>query len=342
MRRCFDLAKLGRGSVSPNPIVGAVLVHNDRVIGEGYHQHYGGPHAEVNAVNSVSEPDRHLIPKSTLYVSLEPCCFHGKTPACTDLILKNNIKKVVIGCLDPNPKVNGLGAKKLTEAGIEVISAVLENEASQLIAEFRVNSIQKKPYVILKYAVTKDGYLSALGKQFWITNAFTKRLVHKWRSEVDGILIGRQTAMIDDPRLTNRLYYGESPRRIILSNKLEEMDRLQLFLDGRPTIVAGAIPIEANVANNVEVLQINTNNSIFPSALLSRLWEDHKIGILMIEGGAKTLQTFIDQGLWNEARVFTGDRYLGSPGLAAPRIPGMPQYTQYLGSDRLDVFFHNC
>ena len=340
MRRCFDLARLGRGKTSPNPIVGAVLVYEGRIIGEGYHQFYGGPHAEVNALKSVSSVERELIPKSTLFISLEPCCFYGKTPACTDLIIKNEIKQVVIGCSDPHPKVNGLGVKILTEAGIEVKTGILEDQARALIDPIRVNSRQQRPYVILKYAVTKDGFLSKEGSSFWITNAYSKRLVHKWRSEVDGILIGRRTAVIDDPRLTNRLFYGHSPRRIVLGNKLEDTDHLQLFQDGKPTLIAGNKPVAANVANNVDVLQVNANNSAFLEAFLSKLLKDYNIGILLVEGGARVLQSFIDRGLWDEARLFTGNRFLGEEGLRAPVIPGQPDSVHHLGRDRLDLFLN--
>lgn len=219
LRRCFDLAKLGAGNVSPNPMVGAVLVHQGRIIGEGFHSHYGGPHAEVEAVRSVSPSDQSLIRESTLYVSLEPCCVHGRTPPCTNLILDMGIPRVVISNLDESPGVNGKGIRLLEEAGVEVHTHVLEDEGlpySRIRNTFVRN---RRPYIVLKYARSADGFLGRENESVWLTNGISKRLVHKWRSEVDAILVGTQTLRVDDPGLTNRLYFGKSPIRLVLDRE---------------------------------------------------------------------------------------------------------------------------
>ncbi|RMF32110.1 MAG: bifunctional diaminohydroxyphosphoribosylaminopyrimidine deaminase/5-amino-6-(5-phosphoribosylamino)uracil reductase RibD, partial [Bacteroidetes bacterium] len=220
MRRCFDLARLGAGRVSPNPMVGAVLVYEGRIIGEGWHRRYGGAHAEVNALASVAPSDRALIRRSTLYVSLEPCCIHRKTPPCTNLILREGIPRVVVSCLDPTPEVNGRGLELLREGGVEVRVGVLEEEGRRLI-RFREAFVRHgRPFVLLKFACSRDGFLGKPGEQIWISNPWTKRWVHRCRAAADAILVGTRTARTDNPQLTTRLFFGDSPLRIVLDRRL--------------------------------------------------------------------------------------------------------------------------
>jgi diaminohydroxyphosphoribosylaminopyrimidine deaminase/5-amino-6-(5-phosphoribosylamino)uracil reductase len=229
MQRCFDLAYLGAGKVSPNPMVGAVLVHQNQIIGEGFHTGYGQPHAEVEAVRSVREEDKPLLSESTLYVSLEPCCFRGKTPACTSLILEKNIPKVVISVKDFTPEVAGKGVAILKEAGVEVITGILEEEGKK-VAAIRNHIVQQhRPFVLLKYARSADGYLSKKGQSTWLTNPLSKRWVHQWRKETDAIMVGTETAMMDNPCLTTRYFQGASPIRVVLDRQGRLPHDLHLF-----------------------------------------------------------------------------------------------------------------
>lgn len=337
IRRCFDLARLGAGSVSPNPMVGAVLVHAGRIIGEGYHQRYGGAHAEVNAVASVAESDRGLIPQSTLYVSLEPCCIYGKTPPCTNLIIQQKIPKVVISCLDLTPEVSGKGVEILRAQGIEVITGVLEAEGKALAAARNVSVRENRPYVILKMAVTRNGFFAPQDRrQFWITQAPAKRLVHRWRAEVDAILVGTGTALADNPQLDNRHYFGKSPLRIVLDRDLKLPTSLFLFSDNQKTLVICDRAPASSPSNSLEYLSI-AFDAHFWENLLSRLWHDYKLGVLLVEGGAKVLDSLISTGLWDEARVLEGDKTL-EQGVAAPLIPGIPVKKIPLGLDELKVY----
>jgi len=357
MRRCFDLARLGAGSVSPNPMVGAVLVHQNRIIGEGFHRQYGFAHAEVNAVNNVRAEDRQLLPEATLYVSLEPCCIFGKTPPCTNLILENRIPKVVISCLDQTPGVAGNGVKILQAGGVEVITGVLEAEGQRLSAIRNTYVTQQRPYVILKFAKTKDQFIGPEdGSQYWITNAYTKRLVHRWRSETDAILVGTNTALSDDPQLTNRLYFGKSPLRVVLDKSLRLPKTLALFDGTMPTLVFTE-RTDAPGSNNLEYASIVFDQNLVPQ-ILARLAEK-KCTSLIVEGGAQILQAFLDAGLWDEARVFTGQppppllrlslrhqkgelpegtKYLFK-GIPAPIMPVAPAYSQSIAGDLLEVYF---
>lgn len=338
MRRCFDLASLGQGRVSPNPMVGAVLVHEGRVIGEGYHQFYGGAHAEVNAVASVPVADRPLIARSTLYVSLEPCCFFGKTPPCTNLIIEERIPRVVISCLDDTPEVAGKGVAQLQAAGVQVVSGVLEKEGRQFVRPRSVFVLKKRPYVILKFARTRDGYMGLPDRQVWISNLHTQRLVHKWRSEVDAVLVGTQTARLDNPQLTNRWYFGKSPLRIVLDRNGSLPASLRVFDGHAPTLLVtepeSSLPAPIP---NVDFLPLPFDQSL----LLNLLHELARrgIGILLVEGGQKLLQHFLDQGLWDEARVLTGDSYLNR-GVAAPILPGAPEVTFLIQKNELAVYWN--
>ncbi|HEY2720248.1 MAG TPA: bifunctional diaminohydroxyphosphoribosylaminopyrimidine deaminase/5-amino-6-(5-phosphoribosylamino)uracil reductase RibD, partial [Chitinophagaceae bacterium] len=222
MHRCLDLARLGAGHVAPNPMVGAVLVHDERIIGEGYHQQYGGPHAEPNCIASVKKEEQHLISESILYVSLEPCAHYGKTPPCADLIIKNKIPRVVIGCFDPFEEVNGKGIEKLKGAGIDVLVGILEHECKKLNKRFFLYYQQHRPYIILKWAQSSNQKIGAgAGNRTYISNEFTNRLVHKWRSEEAAILVGTNTALQDDPELTTRSWIGNNPRRLVMDMDLK-------------------------------------------------------------------------------------------------------------------------
>ena len=331
MQRCFDLARLGAGSVSPNPMVGAVLVHEDRIIGEGWHQHYGQAHAEVNAVNSVSQEDRALIMQSTLYVSLEPCTIFGKTPPCTNLILQNKIPKVVVSCLDQTPQVAGKGVALLRAKGVEVVTGILEAEG-KAISRYRNHFVtHQRPYVILKFAQTRNEKMGKAGEQVWISNAYSKRLVHRWRSEVDAILVGTNTARVDNPALTNRLYFGKSPLRMVIDRNLQLPTNLHLFDGETNTLVIHDLPTQATsneqqqTTNNkqqnsqIEYLSLDFSTD-FLFRLLSQLHE-RKITTLLVEGGATLLAHFIQNNLWDEARVLIGNQILGE-GIAAPLLSG--------------------
>lgn len=331
MSRCLQLASLGAGSVAPNPMVGAVLVYNDRIIGEGYHQQYGQAHAEVNCLNSVGEDDIQNIPASTLYVSLEPCAHYGKTPPCADLIIQNQIPKVVIGCRDPFKEVNGKGMEKLANAGIEVVNGVLENECRQMNKRFFTYHIARRPYIILKWAETTDHKISSSlngnhphGRLF-ISNEYSNRLVHKWRSEEMSILVGTNTLLADNPQLTTRLWQGNNPIRLIIDKELRLPGDLKVFNNLAPTIVFNllkhSLPGEKGAALNLipgktEFYQLAEDSSIVQQ-IVNGLWQ---LGIqsVLIEGGAFLLQSFIDEGLWDEARVITNEELSIGEGLPAP------------------------
>lgn len=337
IKRCFDLARMGAGSVSPNPMVGAVLVHSGRIIGEGFHQRYGGAHAEVNALASVLPADRELIPYSTLYVSLEPCCIFGKTPPCTNLILQEKIHKVVISCLDLSPEVRGKGVEILRAQGVEVVTGILEAEGKALAATRNIAVTQERPYIVLKMAATSNGFFAPFdGKQFWITQPTSKRLVHRWRMEADAILVGTATALIDDPQLDNRHYFGKSPLRIVLDRELKLPTHLNILSDGHPTILITEKTPPDNENSTVQYLQM-TFDSSFWSALLARLWKDYKLGVVLVEGGAKVLEGLIAENLWDEARVLIGKPNLPG-GIPAPTLPAPIQQSFRVGKDMLNVY----
>ena len=320
LNRCADLGRLGRASVSPNPMVGAVLVAEGRIIGEGYHLRPGQAHAEVNAIAAVKESDRHLIPNSILYVSLEPCNFFGRTPPCTDLIIRNNIKKVVVSSLDYSPEVAGKGLEKLKEHGI---SASLEQDTANaghcsLIRNHFVT--QNRPFIILKFARSKDGFLGVPGQQKWLSNDLSKRLVHKWRAETDAIMVGTNTALIDNPRLTNRLYFGKSPLRIIPDFNQRLPLQLHCFDSSAPTWIIGSKNAAmSNFPKHITYLYVPKKEQML-QALMEKLAAEQKTSLL-VEGGASLIQTFIENDLWDEARIIDTPVYLGK-GIAAPQITG--------------------
>ncbi len=338
MRRCFNLARLGAGKTSPNPMVGAVLVHNGRVIGEGYHQAYGQAHAEVNAVNSVRPEDRRLIPGSTLYVSLEPCNIQGHTPPCTRLVIEQKIPKVVISSIDHTPGVDGSGVSYLRKAGVEVVVGVLREEGKRLSLPRNTFVRQGRPYVILKYAQSRNGiFAPSDNRRLWLTNNYSKRLTHRWRSEVDAILVGANTALADDPQLTNRYYFGGSPRRIVLDRQGRLPRRLALFDGQAPTLVyTEKLPLSPP-GNNLSHHLLPFGETMVESLLKSLAAQN--ISILMVEGGIKVLHAFLQAGLWDEARVFIASGYLPG-GRPAPALPVEPAASFPLAEDEL-LLFHN-
>jgi len=349
MQRCIELARKGAGLVAPNPMVGAVLVHNNEIIGEGWHQQYGEAHAEVNCIRNAEENGfAHLIAKSTIYVSLEPCAHFGKTPPCSDLIIKNKIPKVVIGCRDPFKEVDGKGIEKLKAAGVEVIVDVLKDECIELNKRFFTFHQQKRPYVILKWAQTKNGMIAPLNppgrgtsdsahERLLISNEFTNRLVHQWRSEEASILVGTNTALLDDPQLTNRYWPGKQPIRLVLDKQLRLPNTLKLFNDGEKTIIFNSI--RNGEEENVQYYQLHNNDDTIP-ALLNGLYK-LKLNSVIVEGGAKLLQSFIAAGLWDEARIITNEQLTVEDGLAASQLINSLQTEQQIMGTDLIVFYNN-
>jgi len=335
MQRCLELAALGIGYVSPNPMVGAVVVHNDKIIGEGYHHKYGEAHAEVNAINSVIrqfEDAADLLKQSTIYVSLEPCAHYGKTPPCADLIIKHQIPKVVVGCRDPFDQVNGKGIDKLTAAGVEVVIGVLEKECQWLNRRFFTRVQKHRPYVILKWAQTADGFFApADNSQLWITGAESRKLVHQWRGEEDAILVGKNTAAIDNPQLNVRYASGKVPKRVVIDRRLELSRSLNLFDQSVETLVFNEI--KTDVESNIKYIALEDFDRYVPQYILFQLYLQD-IQSVIIEGGAHTLKTFIDAGLWDEARIFTGTVNLRE-GIKAPEIAGTNGGEYAVGTDKL-------
>jgi diaminohydroxyphosphoribosylaminopyrimidine deaminase/5-amino-6-(5-phosphoribosylamino)uracil reductase len=317
MRRCLELAKQGAGYVASNPMVGAVLVHEKKIIGEGFHQQYGGPHAEVNCINSVSGQEKHKILSSVLYVSLEPCSHFGKTPPCTDLIIANKIPEVVIGCRDPFKEVDGKGIEKLKAAGIKVVYGILEDQCRQLNKRFFTFYTKHRPYIILKWAETGDGKLAANGNhRLLISNKQTNRLVHKWRSEEASILVGTNTALLDDPELTTRNWPGPSPIRLVVDMDLKLPSSLKIFNDKQRTIIFNNIKHEEK--DHLIYYQVTEDVSLVHQ-IVNALYQ-MKIQSVIVEGGARLLQSFIDEEMWDEARIIKNEELRINNGLAAPKL----------------------
>ncbi len=336
MQRALDLAQLGKGKVAPNPKVGAVIVHQDRIIGEGYHQEYGGPHAEVNAIQAVKE--KALLKASTIYVSLEPCSHFGKTPPCADLILEHKIPKVVICNLDPFEKVNGGGIKRLQENGVEVVTAVLSEEGESVNQRFFSFHKKQRPYIILKWAQTQDGFISRNvdDKNFadnWISNAVSKQLVHQWRAEEDAILVGKNTAQLDNPRLNCREVSGKNPIRIVVDAKNELKPDLQVFNEDAKTLILNNSISKKE--GNVEWVKAELGSNLMLE--FNRICLDENIQSVIVEGGANLLNQFIVAGNWDEARVFEGTKKFGE-GIAAPIMSIPPSSSTKIEDDLLSVY----
>ncbi|MEO6610611.1 MAG: bifunctional diaminohydroxyphosphoribosylaminopyrimidine deaminase/5-amino-6-(5-phosphoribosylamino)uracil reductase RibD [Chitinophagaceae bacterium] len=404
INRCLELAQLGSGYVAPNPMVGAVLVYEDRIIGEGWHHRYGQAHAEVNCLAAVKEEDKAFIARSVLYVSLEPCAHFGKTPPCSDLIIQNKIPKVVIGCKDPFNEVNGKGIQKLESAGVEVELAdpLLAYECKNLNKRFFTFNTLHRPYIILKWAQTGDGFIAPLppegeappppGREaspspseggvldssknydllpvseseippsegggaspsegpgearLLISNEYSNRLVHKWRSEEAAILVGTNTAQLDDPELTNRLWEGPSPVRLVIDRHLRLPGTLKLFNSQQPTIIFNEslhdIPAGITVSELKEkggTWHYQIKPQVNPLGEIIKALYQLRIQSVLVEGGAKLLQSFIDDGLWDEARVITNEELIIKNGLGSPVLENAVLTTSYeLHPDKIETYF---
>lgn len=351
MLRCLQLAKLGAGRVAPNPMVGSVLVYKNRIIGEGWHQEYGKAHAEVNCINSVKTEDRNLIEHATLYVSLEPCAHYGKTPPCIDLIIRNKISKVVIGCRDPFKEVNGQGIEKLKSANIEVISGILEKECKELNKSFFTFHQKSRPYIILKWAQSTDKKIASnKSNRLLISNETTNRIVHKWRSESSLILVGTNTAMLDNPSLTNRFWNGRNPVRLVIDTQLKLKKELNIFNQEAPTIVFTYLPIInimlSKEMNSLTHFQFENKTYHFklqgktslPLEIANACFQLNLQSIL-VEGGAQLLQSFIDENLYDEIRVITNQNLFVTDGIAAPDFPLLSKIDSYrIANDLIEIF----
>jgi len=334
MQRCLELALLGMGDVAPNPMVGCVIVCNGIIIGEGYHQKYGGPHAEVNAINSVQNPE--LLTQSTLFVSLEPCAHFGKTPPCSDLIIESHIPRVVIGTVDPFATIARKGIERMQKAGIKVELGLLETECRQVNRRFFTFHENKRPYILLKWAQTLDGFIDTDRSETlhptWITNVLAKRLVHKQRSEESAILIGTNTAEFDNPALTIREWVGNQPIRMVIdrTNRLDS----SLHLFDHKTLTWVFTGIETPDSGNIKYITLDFDRNILPQ-LLSELYR-HNILSVVVEGGSELLNSFIEMNLWDEAFVYTGNQFFGK-GVVAPNISGETLAIEILDDCRLHV-----
>ena len=333
MEKCINLAKKGIQDVSPNPMVGSIIVYNDKIIGQGYHEKYGSNHAEVNAINSVQ--DKSLLEKSTLYVNLEPCCHYGKTPPCTDLIIENKIPKVVIGCKDSYSKVSGNGIKKLRNNLIEVIDCILDDKCKELNRRFFCYHEKKRPYIILKWAKSKDNFIAPINqeKPFWMTSEKSKKLVHSWRAEEDAILVGRKTVVADNPSLTVRMCDGKNPIRIVIDKELSLNKKSNVFDDQAETIVFNNI--KSAIIDKTTYLKADFNN--LNEDILNQLY-NRDILSLIIEGGTTTINSFIEKNLFDEIRIFTTDKFL-KKGINSPEFPDINLIkTSIINNDKLEVY----
>ena len=322
MRRCLQLARCAEGSTSPNPMVGAVIVCDGRIIGEGYHIRAGEPHAEVNAVNSVAETDKSLLGRSTMYVSLEPCSHYGKTPPCCDMIIACGIPRVVIGSADPNSQVNGAGIERMRAAGIDVKVGVLEAECSRLNRAFFSSQVYGRPYVTLKWAQSADGFIDLLrdsGQAVKISSSISQVAVHKLRASNDAILVGRHTALLDNPALDIRHWAGRAPLRLVIDKYGTLPPDLKIFDGVLPTVVYTALEKDEKYGKNVEQVVLDFNEPLLPQILFHL--HGRKVGSLLVEGGATVLQSFIDASLWDEARVEVNPGLKLGNGVSAPELP---------------------
>ncbi|WP_299111118.1 bifunctional diaminohydroxyphosphoribosylaminopyrimidine deaminase/5-amino-6-(5-phosphoribosylamino)uracil reductase RibD [uncultured Winogradskyella sp.] len=324
IKRCLQIAKNGLGSTRPNPMVGAVIVHNNLIIAEGFTSAYGGNHAEVNAINAVK--DKSLLTKCTLYVTLEPCSHFGKTPPCSDLIVKHKIPNVVIGCIDDNPEVAGKGIAKLKASGCNVTVGILEAECKVHHKRFFTFHNNKRPYIILKWAETADGFIAPIKKDekkpVWITNKYSRQLVHKWRAEEQAILVGTNTVIEDNPSLTVRDWSGENPIRVVLDRTSKLTSDYSIFNDEAKTIRVTNKDIDFEKPIAIQIADVLFKQNI---------------NSIIIEGGSQTLQTFIDENLWDEARVFTGNTSFKT-GIKAPKLIGKLISESQIKNDLLKIY----
>ena len=335
MQRCLEIAQKGAGNVSPNPMVGSIIVYKDKIIGEGYHEKYGDSHAEINAINSVEK--KSLLQYSTLYVNLEPCAHFGKNPPCCNLIIDYKIPRVVIGCIDTFPEVSGKGIERMKDNGIDIKLGVLESESRELNKRFFTYYEKKRPYIILKWANSKDGFIAPKeqSEHFWMTCTESKKIVHQWRAVEDAILVGRNTAEKDNPSLTVREIEGNHPIRIVIDKDLKLSNALDLFNSQAETIIFNSIKTK-EINSNV-FLKVNFNSLI--TNILKELY-NRKIQSIIVEGGARTLQTFIDRNMWDEVRIFTANEILFD-GVRAPKIEGKIISEKKIKDDVLKIFIND-
>jgi len=335
MYRCLELAQKGAGLVAPNPMVGSVLVFEDTIIGEGYHASFGNAHAEVNCINSVSEENEHLIPKSTLYVSLEPCAHFGKTPPCANFIVEHQIRKVVIGCKDVFAKVNGAGIAILQNTGVQVTLNVLEKECLKLNKRFFTFHQLQRPYIVLKWAETANGFIGKSNERILITNEFSNRKVHQWRTQEAAILVGTKTALLDNPQLTNRLAVGNHPIRLVIDKHLQIPETAHVFNSVAKTVVFNFS--YNHQKQHIRWYQLNAHTPLIPQILEACF--QLNIQSILIEGGAKTIQSFIDANLWDEARVIKSNRSADNADVVAPIIAAAQLVDSYsIESDDIYIY----
>lgn len=335
MQRCLQLALLGTGQVAPNPLVGSVLVHNNRIIGEGYHQQFGAAHAEVHCIESVSEQDKNLIADSTLYVNLEPCSHFGKTPPCVDFIKQHQIQKVVVGCKDFSSKVNGKGIALLREHGVEVLEGVLENESKHLNRRFFYFENRRLPYVILKWAESADGFIGKANQSLKISNIFSDRLVHQWRAEESAIMVGYRTALQDNPQLNVRLAKGKNPVRMVFDRDLSLPSTCHLFDQSQRTIVFNYLIEKSDGV--IEFIKILPDNEI---EQMLEILGNKQVSSMLVEGGAKCLQKMVNANQWNEARIIKSNEYLYN-GIVGPHLQNAEIIKQmHIQTDQI-TFFNN-
>jgi diaminohydroxyphosphoribosylaminopyrimidine deaminase/5-amino-6-(5-phosphoribosylamino)uracil reductase len=329
MQRAMELAKLGLGKVSPNPLVGCVIVARNKIIGEGWHRKYGEGHAEVNALNSVA--DSLLLPEATVYVNLEPCSHFGKTPPCSDRLIEAGVKRAVISNRDSNPLVSGKGIEKLRNAGIEVTLGVLENEGRTINKRFFTTVEQGTPYIILKWAESADGFIARKGEATVISSSHSKQRVHQWRAEEDAVLVGSHTAEIDNPQLSVRDWTGRNPVRVVIDRSLRLNKSLRIFDQSQPTLCYNLQRNEQ--LPNLSYVKIDEED--FIKHLLVDLLK-RKVGSLLVEGGAQTLEAFITSGLWHEARIFRSKKSLGG-GIQSLRLAGVTEWEDDISQDHFSV-----
>ena len=353
MSRCIELAKNGLGTTYPNPLVGSVLVYNNLIIGEGWHYKAGKAHAEVHAITNsktntnalkilqttVITSHQQLLEKASLYVSLEPCSHSGKTPPCADLIITSGIKNVIIGCVDPNPKVAGKGILKLQNAGCKVTQGVLEEQCKALNKRFFTFQNKKRPFVFLKWAQTKEGYIAPITKDkkkpVWISNIYSRQQVHQLRAQEQGIVIGTTTALVDNPSLTTRQWAGTSPTRLVIDKNLKIPKTAAIFNDKAPTIIITQVKQETTHNTPIIYEYINFEKNL--AAQICVIAQKHNLQSIIIEGGTKTLQTFIDEDIWDQAHVYSGKMSLEN-GIKAPIFNAKPHTIKSIKDTSLCIY----
>ena len=343
MSRAIEIARNGLGPTAPNPMVGAVLVHDGKIIGEGFTSPYGGRHAEVNAIGSVA--DKALLKQATLYVTLEPCSHFGKTPPCADLIIEHKIPSVAVGLLDPHEKVAGQGIEKLRNAGVDVITEVLEAECREHHKRFLTFHEKKRPYIILKWAETRDGFIAPDKEKrkenpepFWISNPYSRQLTHKWRCEEQAILVGTNTVMQDNPKLDVRQWTGKNPLRVVLDRNLRINGDYHVLDGSHPTLILTEVEEASRHHEGVDYRILDFSKDVTPQ--ICSILREYGILSVLVEGGAQTLQTFIDSAQWDEARIFMGTSSF-KKGITAPNLSGKLAASTTIGSDTLKTYYND-